>query len=70
MTDMLCSKCDKHYLGRGWFCWSGNKISVPHCNNGNPDKNRIVYNSRDRGAAKERELIERGVINDRKRTAD
>lgn len=65
MNDMLCSKCNKHYVGGGWYCWSGNKRSVPHCNNGNPDKDRILYNSKDRRATTERTLIERGVISDR-----
>lgn len=60
---MLCSKCKKRFVGKGWFCWSGNKRSIPHCNNGNPDKDRILYKSSDHGIATERKLIERGVIN-------
>ena len=69
MTDtennMLCSKCDKHYVGKGYYCWSGNKRSVPHCNNGNPDKDRILYKSGDNSptVTTERKLIERGGIN-------
>lgn len=64
MTDNLCSKCDKHYVGNGWYCWSGNKYTIPHCNNGVPDKDRILYKSGEY-ITTERELIERGVINDR-----
>lgn len=62
---MLCLNCNKHFVGKGWFCWSGNKKSVPHCNNGNPDKNRILYNSKYKSITTERKLIERGVINAR-----
>lgn len=61
---MICSKCNKRYIGKGWFCWSGNKKSVPHCNNGNPDKDRILYKQRNE-ITTERKLIERGVINAR-----
>ena len=61
---MLCSKCNKHFLGKGWFCWSGNKRSIPHRNNGNPDKDRILY-KRGKQITTERKLIERGVINAR-----
>ena len=59
---LLCSKCKKHFVGKGWFCWSGNKRSIPHCNNGNPDKDRILY-KKGHQIITERKLIERGVIN-------
>ena len=65
MTDMMCLKCPCHYVGKGWYCWSGNKRSVPHCHNGNPDKDRILYRSADRAITTERKLIKRGVLNDR-----
>lgn len=58
---MLCTKCDKHYLGKGWYCWSGNKVSVPHCNNGNPDKDRILYNSKISIFMTERKLLKGGA---------
>lgn len=61
MTDVMCSKCNKHYVGKGWFCWSGNKVSVPHCNNGNPDKDRILYNSKTSTSITERELLKGGA---------
>ena len=25
MTPAICTKCDNHYVGGGWHCWSGNK---------------------------------------------
>ena len=61
----MCLKCPHHYVGKGWYCWSGNKRSVPHCNNGNPDTDRILYRSSDNGTTTERKLIKRGVINAR-----
>lgn len=47
MTDMMCLKCPHRYVGKNWYCWSGNKRSVPRCHNGNPDKDRILYRSAD-----------------------
>lgn len=60
MSEILCTKCDKHYLGKGWYCWSGNKVSVPHCNNGNPDIDRILYNSKISKPMTERKLLKGG----------
>lgn len=61
MTEVMCSKCNKHYVGKGWYCWSGNKFSVPHCNNGKPDKDRILYNSKISTLMTERKLLKGGV---------
>lgn len=40
---MNCTNCKHRYLGRGWICWSGNKLTLDRCNNGNPNKSRVVY---------------------------
>ncbi len=40
---MNCANCKHRYLGRGWICWSGNKLTLDRCNNGNPNKSRVVY---------------------------
>ena len=42
---MDCTKCKYHYIGKGCFCWSGNK-SLGYCNNGKPTKNRKVYKAK------------------------
>ena len=43
---MNCTGCSKRHVGKGWICWSGNKKSIGACNNGNPQKGRILYNAK------------------------
>ena len=52
---MMCTKCPKHYVGKGWHCWSGNK-DLGHCHNGNPDIDRRLYRSPSHTMTTERKL--------------
>lgn len=59
---MYCKNCAYHYIGKGWYCWSGNK-DLGYCNNGKPTEDRICYKSKSRqiGSFKEiKKLIGEG----------
>lgn len=49
---MDCTKCKYHYIGKGYFCWSGNK-SLGYCRNGKPTKNRRTYRVKTKKSFKE-----------------
>ena len=49
---MNCTDCKHRYAGKGWVCWSGNKITLGKCNNGKPSKGRTIYR---KGKAKREE---------------
>ena len=57
MSDRMCNRCENHYIGKGWWCWSGNK-SLGFCRyNAEPHPLAKIYRHKQGASVSYRDVL-------------